>query len=113
MLILFAYASYLLADGLSLSGIVAILFCGIVMSHYTFKNLSDESQVGFSYVHYSFLQKLTSDFFQTVALLSETLIFMYLGLAVFSFDISFDFGFIILGVVCTFANYHLTCRLSS
>ena len=30
--ILYAYSSYLLAEGLDLSGIVAILFCGMVRS---------------------------------------------------------------------------------
>lgn len=30
LVVLFAYGSYMLADGLKLSGIVAILFCGMV-----------------------------------------------------------------------------------
>jgi NhaP-type Na+/H+ or K+/H+ antiporter len=51
---LYAYSSYLLAEGLHLSGIVAILFCGIAMSQYAFVNLSEESQVSkliFSHSH--------------------------------------------------------------
>ena len=42
---LFAYIPYLVADGLGLSGIMAILFNGIVMAHYTYFNLSPKTQI--------------------------------------------------------------------
>jgi len=87
ILFLYAYSSYLLADGLGLSGIVSILFCGIVMAHYTYNNLSKEAK------------ELSSNAFQLVALLTETLVFVYLGLSVFSFESSFDFGFIFFGLI--------------
>lgn len=37
LMLVFTYAPYVLAEGIHLSGIMAILFCGIVMSHYTRK----------------------------------------------------------------------------
>ena len=40
LVIIYAFAAYLLAEGLRLSGIVAILFVGITMAHYTYGNLS-------------------------------------------------------------------------
>ena len=45
MWFLFAFGPYFLAEGLKLSGIMAVLFCGIVMSHYTHFNLSPVTQV--------------------------------------------------------------------
>lgn len=45
MWVIFAFAPYFLAEGLHLSGIMAVLFCGIVMSHYTHYNLSAVTQV--------------------------------------------------------------------
>jgi len=83
---LFGYSSYLLAEGSSLSGIVAILFCGIAMGQYTFENLSKESQV------------LSMNFFAIMALLTETLVFGYLGLALFVFEEIFDIFFIFAGI---------------
>jgi len=38
------WISYLVADILSLSGIVSILFCGIGMERYTIPNLSDKGK---------------------------------------------------------------------
>ena len=87
MILIFSYAPYGLAEGLQLSGIMAILFCGIVMSHYTHFNLSPVSQVTIQHL------------LRTAAFVSETLIFAYLGLAVFSFDHKFEFSFITWSIV--------------
>jgi sodium/hydrogen exchanger 8 len=43
MLFIFAYASYLLADILNLTGIISIFFCGITMSQYAYDNLEKET----------------------------------------------------------------------
>lgn len=45
LMLVFTYCPYVLAEGIELSGIMAILFCGIVMSHYTHFNLSTITQV--------------------------------------------------------------------
>ena len=45
MWFLFAFGPYFFAEGLKLSGIMAVLFSGIVMSHYTHFNLSPVTQV--------------------------------------------------------------------
>jgi len=54
---------------------VAILFCGIVMAKYTRDNLSEDAKV------------LTARQFKVVALLAETFVFVYLGMAAFAFPI--------------------------
>lgn len=45
LLLILAYSSYLISDALRLSGIVTIVFCGITMAHYTWLNLSPQTQV--------------------------------------------------------------------
>lgn len=45
MMLVFIYAPYGLAEGLHLSGIMAILFNGVVMSHYAHFNLSPVTQI--------------------------------------------------------------------
>lgn len=73
MMLVFTYAPYVLAEGIHLSGIMAILFCGIVMSHYSHFNLSTVTQI-------TMQQTL-----RTLAFIAETCVFAYLGLALFSF----------------------------
>ncbi|XP_073947222.1 na[+]/H[+] hydrogen exchanger 1 [Choristoneura fumiferana] len=73
MMLVFTYAPYVLAEGIHLSGIMAILFCGIVMSHYTHFNLSTITQVTMQQT------------MRTLAFIAETCVFAYLGLAIFSF----------------------------
>ncbi|KAL5140690.1 Sodium/hydrogen exchanger 6 [Glycine soja] len=64
---------YMLAEGLGLSGIVSILFTGIVMKHYTYSNLSQSSQ------------RFASAFFELISSLAETFVFIYMG-----FDIAME-----------------------
>jgi sodium/hydrogen exchanger 8 len=44
LVVLLAFASYMLADGLRLSGIVAALFCGMGMAKYVKPNLAPSSR---------------------------------------------------------------------
>ncbi len=83
-----------LNPGLSarVAGIVAILFCGVVMAHYTYHNLSPQAQ------------KFSTKLFKVMASLSEMFVFAYLGLALFSFDQVYDIGLIFFSVVRTQAS---------
>jgi sodium/hydrogen exchanger 8 len=71
------------------AGIMAILFCGVVMSHYTHFNLSPVTQIS--------MQLLL----RTVAFIAEACVFAYLGLAIFSFRHSVHPGFVVWSVVLT------------
>lgn len=71
LVILPPYVAYMAAEALQLSGIVSILFCGIIMSHYTKWNLSDDSR------------HIVEAFFEIVAYIAETFIFIYIGTTVF------------------------------
>ena len=75
MLVIFPYAAYMLSEGLGLSGIVSILFCGIVMAYYTTQNLSERTK------------ETAFDFFRVLASLSETFVFVYMGISFFTMDV--------------------------
>ncbi|GCB61710.1 sodium/hydrogen exchanger 8 [Scyliorhinus torazame] len=87
MMIIFAYLPYGLAEGIKLSGIMAILFSGIVMSHYAHHNLSPVTQI------------LMQQTLRTVAFMCETCVFAYIGLAIFSFPHKFEVSFVIWCIV--------------
>ncbi|KAB2095375.1 hypothetical protein ES319_A01G032600v1 [Gossypium barbadense] len=88
LFVLFPYFSYMLAEGLGLSGIVSILFTAIVMKHYSYSNLSENSQ------------QFVSDFFHLISSLAETFTFIYMG-----FDIAMEkhswshLGFIFFSII--------------
>jgi sodium/hydrogen exchanger 8 len=64
-----AYLSYVLADLAGLSGIVALFFSGVLMSHYHLYNIAEESATA--------LRHLLS----TTAFMAENFIFIYLGVS--------------------------------
>ncbi|RKF82738.1 Endosomal/prevacuolar sodium/hydrogen exchanger [Golovinomyces cichoracearum] len=88
LIVLIAYASYFLSNGLHMSGIVTLLFCGITLKHYAYYNMSRRTQLTTKY------------FFQVLAQLSENFIFIYLGLSLFTESkLEFKPLFIIVTVV--------------
>lgn len=87
MMLIFAYLPYGLAEGIQLSGIMSILFAGIVMSHYTHHNLSPVTQI------------LMQQTLRTVAFMCETCVFAFLGLSIFSFPHKFEISFVIWCIV--------------
>ncbi len=67
-----AYTCYFFSNGLSMSGIVSLLFCGITLKHYAYHTMSRRTQRSSKYI------------FSTLAQLSENFIFVYLGMSLFT-----------------------------
>ncbi|KAG4427782.1 hypothetical protein IFR05_016736 [Cadophora sp. M221] len=88
LVVLIAYASYFFSNGLHMSGIVTLLFCGITLKHYAYYNMSRRTQLTTKYL------------FQVLAQLSENFIFIYLGLSLFTnSELDFKPLFIIVTVM--------------
>ncbi|KAK2766038.1 Sodium/hydrogen exchanger 7 [Arachnomyces sp. PD_36] len=88
LIILIAYASYFFSNGVYMSGIVSLLFCGITLKHYAYYNMSRRTQLTTKYL------------FQVLAQLSENFIFIYLGLDLFTeTDLKFNPLFILVAVI--------------
>lgn len=68
------WVSYLIADGLQLSGIVAILINGVFLNIYATPNITRQSR------------KVIMIGYETIAYSAETLVFIFLGIGVFAFE---------------------------
>lgn len=79
---LISYLAYLCAEVFHFSGIMSILFCGIVMKPYVESNVSRKSHTTIKY----FLKLLSSS--------CESIIFMFLGVALVQYHHKFNFSFI-------------------
>ncbi|KAI6182152.1 Sodium/hydrogen exchanger [Aphelenchoides bicaudatus] len=92
LLLVFAYLPYGLAEALSLSGIMAILFCAITMSHYTHFYLTPITQLSIKMM------------FRTLSFVAETCTFAYLGLALFSIKLVFQPMFLLFSIILLFVS---------
>ncbi|VIO89977.1 Uncharacterized protein BM_BM11779 [Brugia malayi] len=100
--LLIPYLSYLIAESVHFSGILAIVLCGLMMKQYLAGNLSKESLVTTSY------------FLKTLSTSCEAIIFVFLGLSTVSKRHDWNSVFIgttlLACLVCRFTGtYFLTC----
>jgi len=77
-MIMFSYMSYVLANALDISGVLAVFFCGITFNQYGAYSLSPYT-------------KLTSNqLFRTAAFICETCVFIYIGMTFSFHDFTFN-----------------------
>ena len=69
-----AWSGYLVAEMLSISGVITILVCAIISGHYAWYNLTPESRI------------VVNDTFYLLGDGTQALIFSYLGLTTFSYS---------------------------
>ncbi|CAF4199707.1 unnamed protein product, partial [Rotaria magnacalcarata] len=84
IILVYAYLSYLTSEMLSVSGILALTFCGMVMKQYIPFNISKKSDATTEYV----IKMLSS--------IMETIIFMFMGLSTVSDNHSWNTGFVLM-----------------
>ncbi|KAA0190414.1 Sodium/hydrogen exchanger [Fasciolopsis buskii] len=99
LFVLMSYTTFLLAETIGFTGIVAVLFCGFTQAHYTFNNLSEESKIW------------TKQFFELLNFLSENFVFAYIGVSTFTFqqhywDVPFVFIALFACIVARAANVY-------
>ncbi|CAG9319246.1 unnamed protein product [Blepharisma stoltei] len=70
MFFLWSYIPFVLCEALEMSGILGLLFLGMIMAHYTHFSLSEESKI------------TTHQTFRTFAFIAENFCFVYLGLSI-------------------------------
>ncbi|KAJ8905939.1 hypothetical protein NDN08_002440 [Rhodosorus marinus] len=89
---LMAYVPYFMCEGFGMSGIMGILTGGVLLAHYAHPNLSTVTQISSNYC------------FKSIAYLTETFVFVYLGTALTTFNHSWDSATVAFAIVLTLAS---------
>ncbi|KAI3496866.1 hypothetical protein L1887_39244 [Cichorium endivia] len=74
LMVLVAYLSYMLAELFELSGILTVFFAGVLMSHYSWHNVTESSRITTRYA------------FATFSFIAETFIFLYVGMDALDYE---------------------------
>lgn len=100
-----AYLSYISAELFHFSGIISIIFCGLVQAHYALKNISQKSYTTVKY----FTRMLSST--------SDAVIFLFLGMVLVSDKHIWHTGFVmwtlLLCLICRFAGVFILTALAN
>lgn len=93
LVVLMSYCSFLTAEVIDASGIVAILLCGITQAHYTINNLSFEAR------------ERLKNLFELLTFVCENFLFLAVGVALWQRDQTWNLPFIGLAfVACIIAR---------
>ncbi|TDH74082.1 hypothetical protein CCR75_008575 [Bremia lactucae] len=89
IVLLSAYLSYVIADLVGMSGIVALFFSGVLMSHYHLYNIAEESATALRHL-------LTTSSF-----MAENFVYIYMGMSVVAYSgyFTWDWGFILVNMI--------------
>jgi NhaP-type Na+/H+ or K+/H+ antiporter len=88
LILLFSYLSYILSEMWGMSAIMTLFVCGVMMSHYTYHNISEESKKG---------SVMTIN---TMGHAAEAFLFIYLGIGIYTTDQeTFNLNFTLLIIV--------------
>ncbi|VEL07636.1 unnamed protein product [Protopolystoma xenopodis] len=87
VVIMMGYFSYIMGDTVGWSGIISMVGCGLVQASYAFHNLQPSSVM--------IVKRVT----QILAELSETIIFLFLGVELYRDDLVWHSGFVLWSLV--------------
>ncbi|CAH2069858.1 unnamed protein product [Thlaspi arvense] len=79
IMVLMAYLSYMLAELFSLSGILTVFFCGVLMSHYASYNVTESSRITSRHCLRQLFVFSLRHVFAMLSFIAETFIFLYVG----------------------------------
>ena len=90
ILTLIGFGSYYIAEAMGMSGIMALFICGRTTCHYAWHNVSTAAQI------------TAPQLYHFLAVLAETYVFSFLGLAFWGFDHEWSVGFTSLVLLTLF-----------
>ena len=73
VILVVGFIAYFIADAVKYSGIISLMAAGIVMARYAWHNLSIQGKI------------ITATTFNTIGYLSESFVFVYLGIVFYSY----------------------------
>ncbi|KAK4468215.1 hypothetical protein MN116_008373 [Schistosoma mekongi] len=86
-MLLLAYFSYIMADCIGWSGIISMIGCGLIQTAYAFHNVDTQTKIT---VH---------NFVRVVAEISESVIFLFLGIGLISETLKWHTGYILWSLI--------------
>lgn len=101
LLIILAYASYIMAEALEWSGIIAMIACGLIQVAYAFQNLTRTGRT------------IVREMVKQLAQINEAVTFYFVGIQLFSAEIRWNIGFCLWGLVaCILSRFIVIISLS-